>query len=101
MTTHGTSTKTDDFQKQLAECIRLCLECGQLCEECGAECNRLEMTGMAKCIELCRDCSDICFLDARFMSRNSQFHFQMCAVCADVCEACADECERRLRREHR
>ncbi|MGI8735022.1 MAG: four-helix bundle copper-binding protein [Pyrinomonadaceae bacterium] len=52
------------------------------------------MAGMARCIELCRDCADICLLDARFMSRGSQYHFQTCAVCADVCEACAQECER-------
>ena len=94
MTVHGASRTTDDFKKQLEECIRLCLECRTLCERCAAECNWLEMTGTAKCTDLCRDCADICFLDARFMSRDSQFQFQTCAVCADVCEACADECGR-------
>jgi len=54
----------------------------------------MDMRGMSKCIELCRDCADICLLDAQLMSRNSPFHIQSCALCADVCEACATECER-------
>lgn len=94
MASQGTQQMSGDMQQHLEECIRLCFETAKVCEQCGAECVRMDMAGMARCIELCRDCADICLLDARFMSRNSQFHFQTCAVCADVCEACATECER-------
>src|SRR5437773_1325679 len=93
MPNQATHRRTE-MQQRLEACIQLCLECAKLCEQCGAECTRLEVPGLAKCIELCRDCADICLLDARFMSRNSPFHFQACAFCAEVCEACATECER-------
>jgi len=82
------------ISKAMEECIRLCIECARTCEACYGECVRMDMAGMATCVALCRDCADICMTDAQFMSRGSEFHLDLCAVCADVCDACADECER-------
>ncbi len=38
--------------------------------------------------------ADTCDLCARFMSRNSALHAQMCGVCALSCSSCAAECEK-------
>jgi hypothetical protein len=91
---HTTNRIDTEMQRHLDECIRLCLECARTCEKCGAECIRMEMAGMVRCIELCRDSADICLVDAQLMSRNSEYHFATCGVCADVCDACAAECDR-------
>lgn len=40
------------------------------------------------------DCAAICATAADFMLHKSQFHRELCGVCATVCEACAEDCER-------
>jgi hypothetical protein len=45
-----------------------------------------------KCIATLRDCADICSLAAQYMSRNSAYAKQLCALCAQICEDCANEC---------
>jgi len=42
---------------------------------------------------LMSDCSQICATAADFMLRSSEFHPQLCGLCAIVCEACAASCE--------
>ncbi len=83
---------------QLSEETRVCIE---TCLECHATCYGMLMT---HCIEmggeharpqhvrLMMDCAEICLTAANAMSRKSQFHKQICALCAEVCEACADDC---------
>jgi hypothetical protein len=75
--------------------IAACLECHQLCHA----------MLMTHCIEtggahvrpqhvrLMTDCAAMCRLTADAMARKSQFHRQLCALCAEVCEACADSCD--------
>jgi hypothetical protein len=44
-------------------------------------------------VRLMLDCAEICKTAADAMSRKSQFHRQLCALCAEVCEACALSCD--------
>ncbi len=41
---------------------------------------------------LMMDCAVVCATAAQFIQHKSQFHRQMCALCAEVCETCADDC---------
>ena len=81
----------DHPDDQVQECIDNCLEAAQVCEWCADACVD-EGEGMARCIRLCRDVADITTLHARWMARNSGYHEELAAICADRCEACAEEC---------
>ena len=82
-----------EVMRHVQDCIANCLECMRLCEQCSVECLRTGSADMLECIEKCRDCADICALDAKLMSRESPFHFQLCHICAKVCEACGTACD--------
>ena len=82
---------TMDFQQAVTQA----LECHRICEETITHC--LQKRGKhaeAAHIRLLTDCADICRMAADFMVRGSEFHPQVCAVCADMCERCAVDCER-------
>ena len=85
-------TEIDHLDDEMAECTNNCFEAAQACEWCADACAD-EGEEMARCIRLCRDVADLTTLHARFMARNSAFHDDLAAVCADACEECADECE--------
>lgn len=84
------------FSNETEACIDACLACHKTC---------LGMA-MTHCLEtggehvepqhfrLMIDCAAICATAADFMSHKSQFHKQLCALCAEVCETCAADCER-------
>lgn len=84
------------FSNETEACINACLACHKTC---------LGMA-MTHCLEtggehvepqhfrLMIDCAAICATAADFMSHKSQFHKQLCALCAEVCETCAANCER-------
>ncbi len=78
--------------EEIQNCIDNCLEAAQACEWCADACLD-EGEGMARCIRLCRDAADLATLHVRFMARNSGYHADLAAVCADALEACAEECE--------
>jgi hypothetical protein len=40
------------------------------------------------------DCAAICATAADFMLHKSQFHRQVCGLCAQVCRECATDCEK-------
>ncbi|MDZ7731308.1 MAG: four-helix bundle copper-binding protein [Natrialbaceae archaeon] len=73
------------------ECIDHCSEAAQACEWCADACLD-EGADMARCVRLCRDVADLTTVHARFMARNSGYHTDLAAVCADACDACAEEC---------
>lgn len=76
-------------------CLEACVSCAEACERCATACLReSDVKMMAKCILLDRDCADACRLASAWMSRDSPFAKQACALCAVLCDACADECER-------
>ncbi|MCH7662130.1 MAG: four-helix bundle copper-binding protein [Euryarchaeota archaeon] len=85
-------TEIDHLTDEMADCMDNCLDATQACEWCADACAE-EGEGMARCIRLCRDVADITTLHARFMARDSGYHGDLAAVCADACEECADECE--------
>ena len=76
-------------------CIQECHNCHDICTETVAHC--LHMGGEhaeQNHIRLLLDCAEICQTSANFMLRTSDFHGQICGICADVCARCAEVCER-------
>lgn len=80
--------------QEMQQCIDNCQNCHTVCLETISHC--LEAGGKhaeAKHIGLLQDCVQICATSVDFMIRSSNYHPQVCGVCADICEACAKECE--------
>lgn len=83
------------LSRETQNCIEACLACHATCLG----------TAMTHCIEmggkhvepqhfrLMMDCAAACQAAADFMLRKSQFHHQICALCAEICDACALSCE--------
>jgi hypothetical protein len=78
----------------MQNCIENCQSCHAVCLETIAHCLEMgDKHAAASHIKLLQDCVQICQTSADFMIRMSDFHPQVCGVCADICEACAKECE--------
>ena len=77
---------------EMQECVDNCFEAAQACEWCADACLDEDMD-MSRCIRLCRDVADLTTMHARFMVRNSGYHAELAAICADACEECREECE--------
>jgi hypothetical protein len=89
------STECFMNQEDYKSCIEACIECAQACEHCATAClAERDVKMMVECIRLDRDCAEMCFGAAAFMSRDSRFAQQLCAVCAEVCDACGAECRK-------
>lgn len=79
----------------MQRCIENCNRCHALCQEMIQHC--LELGGKHATpahIRLLQDCAEICQTNVDFMLRMSEFHPELCGVCADVCTRCAEQCER-------
>jgi hypothetical protein len=85
------TTMTSQMRQRIdltSHCAGICLETMQYClQQSGPHAEQSHIRLMEDCAEICRTASD-------FMARGSQFHGEVCGVCADVCAACADECAR-------
>lgn len=84
-----------EARPELDRGIRDSLDCARSCYETITHC--LELGGEhaePRHINALLDCAQICETTAAFMSRGSELHPKLCAVCADACERCAQECER-------
>ena len=80
---------------EMINCIQACLNCSDICLRTSRHC--LGMGGEHASPEhqtLLQDCADICATAARFMSRTSNRHNQICRECSEICQACADDCAR-------
>lgn len=80
--------------QEMQACIDNCQSCHAVCLETISHC--LERGGehaSAEHIRLLQDCVQICMASADFMLRGSDYHPQVCGVCADICDACATQCE--------
>ena len=80
--------------QEMQDCIDNCQNCHAVCLETIAHC--LEMGGKhaeVGHIRTLQDCVQICNASADYMLRMSDFHPQICGVCADICERCAVNCE--------
>jgi hypothetical protein len=84
----------DRFSIQTRECMKSLLACHMLCLS----------TAMTRCLEsdqpnrpqhfrLIADCAAACSFAADILAHKSQFHTQVCALCADICDTCAQDCE--------
>ena len=84
------------FSRETLACIYACLACHKICLA----------TAMTHCLEMggehiepqhfrrMMDCASICATAADFMSHKSQFHKELCGLCASVCEVCAEDCDK-------
>jgi hypothetical protein len=84
------------FSKEMSACIDACLACHKTClgmamthclEEGGAHVEPQHFRMMV-------DCAAICATTADFMLHKSQFHRELCGLCATVCSECAEDCAR-------
>ncbi len=85
---HDQNLKMREAIKTVADCHQICLETINHCLSMGGD--HVE----EKHMKLMMDCAKICATTTDFMTRNSQFHGDVCGVCADICEACAKSCEK-------
>lgn len=73
-------------------------DCVKNCHSCSAACDKaLQMATDKTNKDLqsaLSDCSQICKTSEGMISRGSQFHPQVCKVCAEVCAKCAELCEK-------
>ena len=83
-------TEIDHLTDEMQNCMDNCLEATQACEWCVMPAPTRGKRWPA--IRLCRDVADITTLHARFMARDSGYHEDLAAICADACEVCAEEC---------
>ena len=83
------------LDEKMRACIEECHNCHDICTETVT--HSLQMGGdhsEPNHIRLLLDCAEICQTSANFMLRMSDFHGQVCGVCAEVCERRAEDCER-------
>jgi hypothetical protein len=64
----------------------VCTWCADRCLDDGPE--------MARCVRLCHDVADVATLNARFVSRDSEFGPEFAELFVRAAEECADECLR-------
>lgn len=85
---HTQDPKMSGAIETVADCHHICLETINHCLSMGGD--HVE----DKHTKLLMDCAEICAITEHFMIRNSQFHGDVCGVCADICESCAKSCEK-------
>lgn len=72
---------------KMLECYKSCTMTINHCLNMGGE------HASPEHINLMMDCAKICQLSADFAMRGSEFHADLCNLCADICERCAEQCE--------
>jgi hypothetical protein len=89
---HGTS---HDVTPELQQAINDTAKCHEACEKAIEHC--LQKGGKHAApehLKLLIDCAEICKTDLGFMARQSDFHGETCAICANICRKCAESCEK-------
>lgn len=85
----------DRLGKGMDRCVLDCRECQDACTRTVQHCLRTGgLHAEARHIRLLSDCAELCQTAGNFVSRTSDHHAAVCALCAAVCEACAASCER-------
>jgi predicted YcjX-like family ATPase len=82
------------FDKETTASIDACLDCHKACLGM-AMTHCLEMGGEHVApphFRMMIDCAAICATTADFMLHKSEFHREMCRLCATVCRKCAQDC---------
>ncbi|UOF01261.1 four-helix bundle copper-binding protein [Bdellovibrio reynosensis] len=92
----GRQVRTEEMASTIMqECIKNCMECFQTCTSLVQHC--LGMGGEHAepfHIGVLQACSYVCETSSKLMLINSEFHSDMCRICADICIACAVDCEK-------
>ena len=87
-------TATQGLTQEMRACIDECIACYAICVETQAHC--IGMGGRhaeAQHLNTLADCAKLCEVSANAMLRMSDFHAQICRVCAEACDRCARSCE--------
>lgn len=85
----------NQLSRETRACIEACLLCHGICYST-AMIHCLEMGGdhtRPQHFRLMLECAIVCRTAADLMAQKSQFHHQMCRLCAEICDACAVDCE--------
>jgi hypothetical protein len=84
----------DEGGMSMSGCEERCANCQTMCEKTSEYVKKLGgKAASPERIKLLADCISICKTSHDFLSRGSQFHPDVCKVCADVCTACAKSCQ--------
>ncbi|HLN56780.1 MAG TPA: four-helix bundle copper-binding protein [Bacteroidales bacterium] len=75
----------------LNECATECIHCANACLE------EQDVKMLSRCIKLDFECADICILTAKMLAGDTEFHKEICEMCANICDTCAQECEKHSR----
>src|SRR5437867_3964677 len=87
-------TAAQDLSQELRACIDDCLACYSICEETKAHCITIGgQHAEPQHLNTLADCIKLCEVSANSMLRTSEFHGQICRLCAEACERCARSCE--------
>lgn len=79
----------------MLQCARNCGDCLRVCTETASHCIALGgRHADPRHLELLFDCADVCNLSVKLLARDSDFHMDLCSLCAQVCRQCARSCER-------
>lgn len=90
----GAKQQSSTQDASMLDCIADCLECAETCNTTLNHCLSMgDKHVESKHIKTLIACADICALSAQWMSREIEFHSELCRTCAEVCKACADSCE--------
>jgi hypothetical protein len=85
----------NQLSQETLNCMEAALRCHSVCygmamiqglEEGGKQTRPQHFRLMMDCAILCQTVADL-------LAHKSQFHHQLCAICAEACEACATDCE--------
>ena len=84
----------DRFSGQLREGMKALWNCHGVCLMT-AMTHSLEsdLHNRAQHFRLLLDCAGACAFAADMLAHKTQFHTQVCTLCADMCDTCAQDCE--------
>ena len=77
---------------QAVECITSLQHCHAICLSIAMTSGLEERIGPQH-IRLMMDCAAACSFAADLIARKSQFHTEVCRLCADICDTCAQDCD--------
>ena len=84
----------DEGGRSMSGCEQNCSSCQSMCEKSSQYVKKLAgKAATPERLKLFADCISICKTSHDFLKRGSQFHPEVCKVCADVCNACAKSCQ--------
>lgn len=76
------------------DCIRRCTETHLACVEATVHCLATGGSHVeARHLRLLLDCQQVCQQSSDFLLRRSEFHTELCRLCAHICRECAEKCE--------